>query len=533
MTGHHGTTQRRPSGHAEMLQRLDVGLWAVVGRDGDADGSFGLVPAPGPAGAPAGAMAWSPPLAAESLGAPGFRRAHSLRYAYIAGDMAGGISSPELVAAMALEGMLGFYGAGGVELAQVEEAIDDIRRRLPGGQSFGANLLHSPLLPDREWEAARLYVRKGVRCVSASGYARLTPPVVYYRLKGLRRGRDGSVEARHHVFAKVSRPEVAREFLEPAPDSLVNGLLRSGDVTAEEAKLAASVPVADHITAEGDSAGHTDKQATVPLLSSLCALRRRVVAERGYAQPPWVGCAGGIGTPTAVAAAFIAGADYVLTGSINQACREAATSDTAKRMLAAVDGGGGVAMAPAGDMFEIGARVQVLKTRTLFAARAGKLYDLYNRYNAIDAIPAAERASLEQRVFGMKLDDVWREIEEYLAPRYPEQLERGRRDPHFRMGLVFRWYLLMSSRWARDGDPNRTADYQIWCGPAMAAFNQWAAGSFLEPLENRRVAEVGRNLMEGAALLLRARFLALQGLELAPDIFDPRPRRFSSQEATR
>jgi trans-AT polyketide synthase/acyltransferase/oxidoreductase domain-containing protein len=30
------------------------------------------------------------------------------------------------------------------------------------------------------------------------------------------------------------------------------------------------------------------------------------------------------------------------------------------------------------------------------------------------------------------------------------------------------------------GDETRRMDYQIWCGPAMGAFNDWVRGSFLE-----------------------------------------------------
>ena len=43
------------------------------------------------------------------------------------------------------------------------------------------------------------------------------------------------------------------------------------------------------------------------------------------------------------------------------------------------------------------------------------------------------------------------------------------------MALVFRWYLGRSSHWANAGEPSRTVDYQVWCGPAMAAFNEWVA----------------------------------------------------------
>src|SRR5438552_1506171 len=60
------------------------------------------------------------------------------------------------------------------------------------------------------------------------------------------------------------------------------------------------------------------------------------------------------------------------------------------------------------------------------------------------------------------------------------------------MALTFRWYLGLSSRWANAGEPTRQVDYQVWCGPAMGAFNEWAKGSFLERPEKRRVVTVAR-----------------------------------------
>jgi hypothetical protein len=86
------------------------------------------------------------------------------------------------------------------------------------------------------------------------------------------------------------------------------------------------------------------------------------------------------------------------------------------------------------------------------------------------------------------------------------------------MALVFRWYLGQSSHWANRGEPSRQVDYQVWCGPAMAAFNEWVRGSFLERPENRRVATVAGNILYGAAVLLRARGLATQGVRLPAGI---------------
>jgi hypothetical protein len=86
------------------------------------------------------------------------------------------------------------------------------------------------------------------------------------------------------------------------------------------------------------------------------------------------------------------------------------------------------------------------------------------------------------------------------------------------MALVFRSYLGQSSHWANAGDPSRLVDYQVWCGPSMAAFNEWVRGSFLERPEERRVEIVGRNILYHAAVLTRARTLAAQGVSIPSGI---------------
>jgi hypothetical protein len=93
------------------------------------------------------------------------------------------------------------------------------------------------------------------------------------------------------------------------------------------------------------------------------------------------------------------------------------------------------------------------------------------------------------------------------------------------MALVFRWYLGRSSRWAIDGEASRRMDYQLWCGPAMGAFNRWAADSFLAKPVNRTVVQVARNLLEGAAVITRAQQLRSHGVAVPAAAFWFTPRR--------
>lgn len=486
--------------------------------------------AAGGAGATNGAaalpwLATLPPLFPEWLGDRSFLDVHRVRFPYIAGEMANGIATTAMVVAMAQAGMLGFFGAAGLSPARVEKALDEIGAALgASGASWGSNLIHSPNEPDLEEAVVDLYLRRRVQRVSASAYMELTPAVVRYAASGLALDPAGNVRRRNHVFAKLSRPEVARRFMSPPPEAILQALVAAGKLSVEEARLAARLPLAEDVTVEADSGGHTDNQALTALFPTIVLLRDRLTALHGYRRPIRVGAAGGLGTPTAVAAAFALGAAYVLTGSINQSAVEAGLSATGKRMLAQAELTD-VVMAPSADMFELGVKVQVLQRGTLFGVRAARLYELYRTYDSLEALPADLRLRLEKEILRAPVEEVWEATRQFFAERDPRENERAARDPKHRMALVFRWYLGKSSGWAVGGDRERQMDYQVWCGPAMGAFNAWVAGSFLEPLDNRGVVQIARNLLEGAAVTTRAHQLRSYGVPV-PDAafqFAPRP----------
>ena len=457
-------------------------------------------------------LAYVPPLHPRALGDPAFKTTHGLRYAYVAGEMANGITSVRMVTEAGKSGLVGFFGAGGLMPGEVEEAVDQLQRvepRIP----FGVNLIHSPGSPELEMTLAELFLRKQVRLVSASAFVEPTLPLVYYRTRGIRRDPDGGIVCPNKVIGKVSRVEVARKFLAPPSTRQIGRLVELGLLSAEEAALAASVPLVEDLTAEADSGGHTDNRPAITLLPTMMALRDELSAAFGYAKPPCIGLGGGIATPEATAAAFAMGAGYVLTGSINQCCVEAGTSEAVCTMLAEA-GQADVAMAPAADMFELGVKVQVLKRGTMFPYRAAKLYELYTAYGSYEEIPAKQREALERDLFRCSFEEQWEQTRRFFLQRDPKQVERAEQDPKHKMALVFRAYLGRSSAWAISGEPTRRIDYQIWCGPAMGAFNQWVKGSPLEKPENRRTVTVALNLLFGAAVATRATWLRSQGIPL-------------------
>src|SRR5262249_23052716 len=276
-----------------------------------------------------------------------------------------------------------------------------------------------------------LYLRRNVRLVEASAYLDLTLPIVRFRVHGIYRDSDGQVITPYRVIAKVSRVEVAGKFMAPPPPPMLRTLLERGEITPEQAELAGHIPMAQDITAEADSGGHTDNRPSITLIPTMLALRDRMQSRYEYVRPLRVGAAGGIAMPASAAAAFAMGAAYVLTGSINQACVEAGTSEAARLMLAQAEQADTM-MAPAADMFEMGVKVQVLKRGTMFPMRATKLYELYRSYPSLDAISAAERSTLEKNLFRFPVDEVWRQTREFFLRRDPAQVPKAESDPTHR-----------------------------------------------------------------------------------------------------
>jgi PfaD family protein len=461
-------------------------------------------------------LAYVPALQLRQLGDPAFCLDHHLRFPYMVGAMANGISSTELVAAAAKAGLLASFGAAGLRLPQIERAIDLLEAEL-GDLPWCVNLIHSPNEPAHEAAVVDLYLRRNVRRVEASAFLDLTLPAVLYRVHGIHRGRHGEVVAPNCIIAKASRQELATKWFSPPPPRLLAELVAAGRITQGQAELAGQIPMAQDLTAEADSAGHTDNRPALTLLPTMLAVRDRLQEQFGYAKPLRVGLGGGIGTPASAAAAFAMGAAYIVTGSINQACMESGSSDRVRLMLAQTQQAD-VIMAPAADMFEMGVKLQVIKRGTMFPMRAAKLFELYRAHNSLEEIPRHEREAIEKTIFRDSLENIWQKTRQFFMELDPSHIARAERDPKHEMALIFRWYLGLSSRWANSGDATRQVDYQIWCGPAMGAFNEWARGSFLEEPANRRVGVIALNLLHGAGVTTRINALRNQGVRLSSDL---------------
>jgi trans-AT polyketide synthase, acyltransferase and oxidoreductase domains len=448
------------------------------------------------------------------LGCSEFRAQYGVKYAYTAGAMYKAIASESLVVALGKAGLIGYFGTGGLTLSTIDAAIQSIKSQLTGTQPFGMNLLHNMGQPGLEDQTVDLFLSRGIRFVEAAAYTDVTSSVVRYRLRGVSRGPRETIATPHLVLAKVSRPEVARAFMSPAPEGIVRELVAAGRLTQQEAELGRYLPVAGDICVEADSGGHTDQGVAYALMPAMLHLRDQMMSQYSYQKRIRIGAAGGIGSPAAAAAAFIMGADFITTGSINQCTVEAGTSESVKDMLQEMNVQD-TAYAPAGDMFETGAKVQVLRKGVFFPGRANKLYELYMRHNSLDEIDSQTRKQIEERYFKRSFDDVWLETRNYYSRKNPG-FEKSEPSPKQKMALVFKWYFIHSGRLAMHGVEEERVNYQVHCGPALGAFNQWVQGTALESWHNRYVSDIAERIMNGAAALLTKRYAEMTLQERMP-----------------
>lgn len=466
-------------------------------------------------------IAYAPTLKPAQLGDVSFCKDHNIRLPYMTGAMANGIASVELVKAIAGAGLLGSFGAAGLMVDEIEEAIIELKASL-GDKSFCANLIHSPNEKGQEQAVVDIYLKHSVQLVEASAYMALTLPVVRYRLHGIHRDQEGNIVTPNNIIAKASRIEVAERWFSPAPEKYLKQLLQAGDISKEQAELAAFIPMAQDLTIEADSGGHTDNRPAITLIPTIIALRDRLQKQHNFNMPLRVGAAGGIATPASAAAAFAMGAAYIVTGTVNQACVESGSSDLVRQMLTEAKQAD-VAMAPAVDMFEMGVKLQVLKRGTMFAMRGNKLYELYRAYDRIEDIPQKELESIEKTIFKASAEEIWQNTRSFFLQRDPEEVDKAENDPKHKMALMFRWYLGLSSRWANAGVEDRQVDYQVWCGPAMGAFNEWVKNTVLDAPQNRTVVSVALNIMYGAALVTRINMLRHQGVRISSEDINMEP----------
>jgi trans-AT polyketide synthase/acyltransferase/oxidoreductase domain-containing protein len=429
-------------------------------------------------------------IKAQLLGKEELKSKYNLKYPYLVGGMHMGISSVDMVVKIAMFGGMCFYGTAGNDIDVVSRAIDEIKRKLGSRRNYGINITYNYTFPEREKYLLELAVEKDVPVIELSSYLSITEELIKYKADSLNTDRK--------IIAKVSRIDLAEAFMSPAPDNILSVLYEKGLITEEQKEKLCTLPIADDICIVGDCAGSTDCKSVLALYPAVKMKKDELRAKGILANDICIGVAGGIGSGAAAAAAFKMGADFILTGSINQCCVEADTSEAVKDILEKISIDD-LNYVKDGNMLDVGGLVQVIKRGGFFYARANNLARLYMSYKSINDIPRSVIEKLEKDYFRKPIELVYREISEGVSY---ELVEKSEKNPKYKMGLVFNKYYEDALRYAKGGKVENRLDYQIYCGPALGTYNALVKNTDKEQWRNRHVDEMAIDILSKAVDIL-------------------------------
>lgn len=438
-----------------------------------------------------------------NLGSGIFKKEYNVKYTYLVGSMYSGISSKEMVVKLGRSYMLGFLGTKEMSIKDIEKNILWIQKELNKSEPYGLNLFHS-MNENLEKEQVELYLKHNVRVIETAGFFSLTPALVRYRLQGLLRGENGEVICKNKIIAKISRPEEAELFMNPAPEVVVEKLLEEGLVTKEQAMLSKYIPMSYDICVEADSGWKTNRKMANVLLPSIQALREQVQRKHQYPIQIRVGLAGGIGTPQAAASAYIMGADFIMTGSINQCTIEAGTSEIVKDLLQKINVHD-TDYLPITDILQSIEQVQILKKDVMFLERSNKLYDLYKRYDMLEDIPQKIVKKIEKDYFRKSLKEVCNEDKNREIVIEQDSEKKSKQE----ILQLYEYYYKQGIKLSLEGNSLYQENFQIHTGSSLGAFNQWIKGTYIENWKQRHVDEIGILIMDEAIQILKKNMLIL------------------------
>lgn len=423
----------------------------------------------------------------SQIGSRSFMERYHISYAYVAGGMENGISSVDLVSDMSKHNLLSFLGTKNLDTEVIHREILDLKRTLGDRENYGINIIPTT----QEEDIVTLCIQNNIRVLECSSYIDVSEQLIRYKAKGIVFSEDG-YKLENRIMVKLNHPEVLKNFLHPASRQLLEKMCSEQTITRQEAEILEQIPVADDICLISGTPQDSNQIPMYALLPTMRKLKADIIKQYQYIEPVHVGVAGGISTPKAIKTVMLLGADFVLTGSVNQCTVEANTSDLVKDMLekAQIQD---TAIIPMSDFMKFGEKIQILRRGTLFHARAIKLNHLYCSYESLDEMKKETIEYLETRYFKCKITDICNKIrlktEENMEHEYNKKTE---------LSKIFQYYYTKSFKKALEGDSKEKADFFIYCSSAMGAFNEAVKGTKLEKWKNRSVHKIAQWLMEEA-----------------------------------
>lgn len=420
------------------------------------------------------------------LGSNSFKEEYKVNYSYVVAGIQKGISSVAMIEELSENKILGFLGINGLSLDEALDLISSAKKKIPL-DSIGVKVSNDLLNPDYGKTVMKHIIEEDIKKIEVSGYQKPDLALVKYRLRNIKIDEKGNVIIPHKMLVHITSVKAAQSFMRPIPENILKQLLDAEEITLKEAENARNIPMCDDICIDNNKG-----ENRYGWLSTLKKISKENFNKFNLKKKVRIGIGGGIGSPQTVAMAFFAGADFIVTSSINQCTVEAGTSDYVKSLLQnAVETD--FTFAPEAELFEFGEKKSVLKRGSLYHIRALKLYENYCRYESIKEIPQKEVEMITKKYFKVSFDEVYNNLKDKLSR---EIVKLAEEQPKYKMALIFKELLEQCFDDAlKDKNENRV-NYQIKSTSAIADLNNYLKDTYLMEWKNRKTADIGKKLME-------------------------------------
>lgn len=429
------------------------------------------------------------------LGSEEFKKAYDVDFAYAAGGMCRGISSVAMIKKLAASRILGFLGTYRLKLHEVKVLIDQALASIEHHR-IGVNVTYDALNSKDHIDIMEYIIKTEIRNLEVSDYRMIDLSIVKYRLKSIYMDKNSMLVIPHKILAKASNREMAEKFCSPAPKEVVQTLYQNNEITEFEARYAKYIPMCDDLCIEY----HMQGQSALGYMQTMKEMSRLLYEKYNLCHCPRIGIAGGIGNPQMIAVSFLMGADFVVTGSINQCSVEAATSNLVKDNLQSLDEMD-FTYAAVSDLFEFGEKKSIVKKGSLYHIRANRLYEVYNRYNSVEEIPEDIRNLIEKKYFQKSFEAIYSDIYANLTM---DNQKLCNEQPKYKMALIFRNFLDKCFQDALDGSLVGKINYQIISSNAIVQFNHWVKDTELCDWKRRHVDIIAKRIMTEGEQYLKA-----------------------------
>ena len=217
------------------------------------------------------------------LGSKVFRETYNLKESYVIGTMGRGISGASLLKSASKQGLLAIGGCDGLTTEKIRNLIQKSGGNDESCAMQGFSLSYS-YSEKNETELINLYLEENIKLLFVSGYSTVSKNLVRYRVKGLTKDINGKLCENTHIMASVSRTEVAESFMKPAPDRIIDALLKDGEITKEQALLAKDIPISRDICVEADGGGYTNHVSMFAAFPAIEVIAGKISESYGYSE---------------------------------------------------------------------------------------------------------------------------------------------------------------------------------------------------------------------------------------------------------